>query len=167
MQKLKIKKIAVSLFLIFTIFFLDQYSKHFMENFFYTNEFFKANGFVKITSFFNIIQVYNTGVSFGILNSSSKYFLLILNFSISLYLAFLIYKSENLRSSVLFASIIGAAFGNGFDRVTRIGVLDFLDFYFHGFHWPTFNVADIVICTAVFFIIVFDIYDNWNRPRSS
>lgn len=167
MQNLKIKKIILTVFFISIIFISDQLSKYLMENFFITNTQFQVQGFYKITSFFNIVQVYNTGVSFGILNSSSKYLLLVLNFAICCYLLYLICKADKMRNVILFSSIIGGALGNGIDRIYRVGVLDFLDFHVLNFHWPSFNVADIAICMAVAFIIFFDVYDNWNRSRTA
>jgi signal peptidase II len=43
--------------------------------------------------------------------------------------------------------------GNLIDRA-RIGyVVDFLDFYVGPHHWPSFNVADSLICVSVAWIV--------------
>ncbi|MEG2075062.1 MAG: signal peptidase II [Victivallaceae bacterium] len=44
--------------------------------------------------------------------------------------------------------IISGVIGNSADRISRGAVVDFLDFYVGSYHWPTFNVADIAICTG-------------------
>ena len=33
-------------------------------------------------------------------------------------------------------------------------MIDFLDFYVNGYHWPAFNVADAAISVGVFFLIL-------------
>ena len=41
--------------------------------------------------------------------------------------------------------VFGGAAGNLVDRVRFGAVVDFLDFYWRGYHWPAFNVADSAI----------------------
>ena len=43
--------------------------------------------------------------------------------------------------------------GNLIDRILYKEVIDFLDFFYQGFHWPAFNVADSCITTGVGFMI--------------
>jgi signal peptidase II len=45
--------------------------------------------------------------------------------------------------------VVGGALGNAIDRFQFGGVVDFLDVYWRGYHWPAFNVADSCICTGV------------------
>jgi signal peptidase II len=40
------------------------------------------------------------------------------------------------------ACILGGAVGNVIDRVMYGYVVDFLDFYYAGIHFPAFNIAD-------------------------
>ena len=47
------------------------------------------------------------------------------------------------------ALIAGGAIGNVIDRVRLGAVVDFLDFYVAGHHWPAFNVADSAILVGV------------------
>ncbi|WP_411800569.1 signal peptidase II [Azospirillum agricola] len=39
----------------------------------------------------------------------------------------------------------GEALGNVVDRLRQGAVTDFLDLHAFGWHWPTFNVADVLI----------------------
>jgi signal peptidase II len=45
--------------------------------------------------------------------------------------------------------IFGGAVGNLIDRGRFGAVVDFLDFYWRGYHWPAFNVADSAITVGV------------------
>ena len=46
--------------------------------------------------------------------------------------------------------IIGGALGNGYDRVIRGAVVDFLDFVFGSWHYWAFNLADsFIVCGAI------------------
>ena len=50
--------------------------------------------------------------------------------------------------------ILGGALGNVIDRAARGYVVDFLDFYAYGWHYPSFNVADIAITTGAGLLIL-------------
>ena len=52
------------------------------------------------------------------------------------------------------AAILGGAIGNLLDRLRYGEVIDFLDFYINGYHWPAFNVADSAITVGVVFLIL-------------
>jgi signal peptidase II len=45
--------------------------------------------------------------------------------------------------------IFGGAVGNLIDRARFGAVVDFVDFYARGYHWPAFNVADSAITIGV------------------
>ncbi len=100
----------------------------------------------KVTSFFNIIFAWNKGVSFSILSGDKMQWILVL---ISLAIVSLLIhwlKSEkNEIRKIGFGLIIGGALGNVIDRIRFGAVVDFLDVHAYGYHWPTFNVADMCI----------------------
>ena len=48
-----------------------------------------------------------------------------------------------------YSFILGGALGNIIDRLRLGYVVDFLDVYVKGWHWPTFNVADSCITVGV------------------
>jgi signal peptidase II len=53
------------------------------------------------------------------------------------------------REQTAIGLIFGGAVGNLIDR-TRFGsVVDFVDVYFRGWHWPAFNIADSAITVGV------------------
>ena len=47
------------------------------------------------------------------------------------------------------ALIFGGAMGNLIDRGRLGAVVDFVDVYYRGYHWPAFNVADSAITIGV------------------
>ena len=50
--------------------------------------------------------------------------------------------------------ILGGAVGNAIDRVQHGHVVDFLLFYWDGWYFPAFNVADIAIsCGAALLVL--------------
>lgn len=53
-----------------------------------------------------------------------------------------------------FALLTGGITGNLIDRLATGKVVDFLDFQFGTYHYPTFNVADSAICVGVFLYVV-------------
>lgn len=62
----------------------------------------------------------------------------------------------------------GGVMGNLWDRLFNHGqVRDFIDMYVGRHHWPTFNVADILLCVAVglLFIEALTTGRNASRPR--
>ena len=67
----------------------------------------------------------------------------------------LYFKSEGqrLQQSALIL-IFGGAIGNLIDRVQIGYVIDFIDWHYNGYHWPTFNVADISISVGVGLLII-------------
>ena len=44
--------------------------------------------------------------------------------------------------------ILGAAAGNLYDRIVHQAVRDFLDFHWRRYAYPTFNLADSLICVG-------------------
>ena len=52
-------------------------------------------------------------------------------------------------AAIAMGLIFGGAAGNLIDRARFGAVVDFLDFYWRGWHWPAFNVADSAISVGV------------------
>ena len=115
---------------------------------------------IKISSFdgLNLVYVENKGVSFGMLSDYNIPFLLgILSFVISIYIIFLMTKSESRLELIGLSMILGGAIGNGIDRMFSGYVIDFIDLYYRNFHWPAFNFADsfITVGAVLFFFKLF------------
>ncbi|MFZ9683039.1 MAG: signal peptidase II, partial [Cephaloticoccus sp.] len=52
-------------------------------------------------------------------------------------------------AQVAFGLLVGGIVGNLVDRIQHQHVVDFLDFHFGSYVYPTFNVADSAICVGV------------------
>lgn len=106
---------------------------------------------VVIPGLFNLVHTDNPGVAFGILADAQSAWVasLLILFSLAVMglLAWLLMSDRipGQMGQIGAALILGGAAGNVFDRLVHHSVVDFLDFYFHGYHWPAFNVADSAI----------------------
>ena len=140
--------------IIIFIFFIDRISKikiinHQIEN----NQ-------IYINKFINFDLVWNTGVGFGILSTSSSIIYNIISLIIGIIIIFIMYlvTKSNLIDKMLFSLILGGALGNFYDRLIYFAVPDFIDFHISNFHWFTFNIADIFITIGIIMLIFKDIF---------
>ena len=103
-----------------------------------------------VNSFFNLVLAYNRGAAFSLFADQSgwqRHFFTIIALLVAVYIIYLIYNnsSQRLFCSAL-ALVLGGALGNVLDRLMYGHVIDFLDFYYAGNHFPAFNLADSAIC---------------------
>lgn len=107
---------------------------------------------IEITPFFNLRLGYNPGISFGIFPAESEAARTILvgfTLLMALVISWLGLRSRIGSERAGFALIAGGALGNVVDRASDGFVTDFLDFHAFGWHWPTFNLADVAITCGV------------------
>lgn len=115
---------------------------------------------IVLTPFFNLVQVWNRGVSFGVLGSewlgeNQRWLLAALAVGVAVAMVFWLRKVTNRWETLAIGLVIGGAVGNAIDRVIYGAVADFFDFHVSGWHWPAFNVADMGIsCGAVALVVV-------------
>jgi len=113
-----------------------------------------------IDGFFNLVHVRNRGMAFGFMNRPDAnfafYFLVAASIgAITLLLIwFMRLKENDAITTTGLSLILGGAVGNLIDRFRFREVVDFLDFYMGGYHWPAFNVADSAITVGTFLIAV-------------
>jgi len=67
---------------------------------------------------------------------------------------------------IAFALIGGGAVGNLIDRVRFGEVVDFIEWYYRSFHWPTFNIADSAI-TAGVVLLAIDMLFERRKPSTN
>ena len=113
-----------------------------------------------IDGFFNLVHVRNRGMAFGLMNRPDPgigYYLLVcatVTAIIALIIWFKKLKKENRGLIFGLSLILGGASGNLIDRLRLKEVVDFLDFYVGGYHWPSFNMADSSITVGAFWIAI-------------
>ena len=113
-----------------------------------------------IPGFFSLRSVLNPGAAFGLLNAIDipyKTAVMALVQTAALvglaaYAATLAPGQRLTRIGLSF--VIGGAIGNLIDRVTAGYVLDFFDFYWRGWHFWAFNIADASITIGVALMIL-------------
>ena len=146
------------LFLIIVIatFSLDRISKFKIINNFNENTYF-------INDFINFDLIWNIGIGFGLLSTSSSILYEILTLVIGLVILILTYISitSDKFDKYTFAIVIGGALGNFYDRLIFKAVPDFIDLHYENFHWFTFNVADIFITVGIISFLIKGVFlDN-------
>jgi signal peptidase II len=111
-----------------------------------------------IPGFFNIVLVKNRGMAFGILNQTKSglfpLFLLAATIAAIGVILLLFWAKKNQTWFMIGLSLIlGGAVGNLIDRVRLGYVIDFLDFFVAGYHWPAFNLADSAVTAGTFWLL--------------
>ena len=112
-----------------------------------------------IPGFFNLVHIRNRGMAFGIFNTAAgswKDLVLVLFPLMAVAgILWILFRYPKVTPGMALAlgAILGGALGNLLDRLRFQEVVDFLDFYWRGFHWPAFNVADSAITVGVGFLV--------------
>lgn len=111
---------------------------------------------IEVLPFFNFVLVRNTGVSFGLLGNGAVpwWTLSVLALAVCAFLLRWLWRERNLLVSAGLGLIVGGALGNVLDRWQHGAVTDFLDFHVAGWHWPSFNLADVGIVCGVAAILI-------------
>ena len=155
------KNILTSLFVVFSIFLIDRFSKLYVIS--ESQKSFDTNLFS--SKYLNIYLTWNEGVAFGLFSFRDDLIyniLTILILVIIIIIIFMILKSVGIKKYSLLM-IVGGAAGNFYDRIFYKRVPDFIDFHVGDFHWFIFNVADIFITIGVFFMIFLELTANNER----
>ena len=142
-------KFNASLFLLFLfLVILDQITKALVINFFDLYESVPLLPIVKLTF------VVNYGFAFGLLNNPSlnQIVVSIVILLIISYFLYLLIKTQDKVFQFTLTLILSGALGNFLDRIFRGFVIDFIDIYIGGYHWPAFNIADS--CITIGFVVL-------------
>ena len=111
-----------------------------------------------VTSFFNVVRAHNSGAAFSFLAGASgwqRWFFTVIGVLAAGLILWLLKSHAGQRLFAFsMACILGGAIGNVIDRVRFGYVVDFLDFHWHGWHFPAFNVADSAITVGAACLIL-------------
>jgi signal peptidase II len=108
---------------------------------------------------FNFTLVYNSGAAFSFLSEAGgwqRWFFSLLTISIcALLMIWLKRLDEHEKPAAIGLSLVlGGALGNLIDRLMYGYVIDFIQWYYYGYYWPTFNVADSAISVGATLLVV-------------
>ncbi len=143
-----LKKTLLFIFVAVLIFSLDRYTKFFIWDLLRSRDVYV----MEVTSFFNLVEVWNYGVSFGLLSEYQidKYLFSCTTAVLIIVLFVFFLRGE---SFVLQGLVVGGALGNLYDRMNFGAVFDFLDFHWGSWHYPAFNFADISIVISLVYLL--------------
>lgn len=113
---------------------------------------------IEVLPFLNFVLVWNKGVTFGFMSRGGQIYMPYVLIGVAAVILFLLgrwlYRTESMTVALALGAIMGGAVGNVIDRVRYGAVADFLDFYYHNYHWYAFNVADAAIVTGVALLLI-------------
>ncbi len=112
---------------------------------------------IDLLPFLNLRLGFNTGVSFGLFQDVfDEWPLALAGAKLVIVGGLIIWAmlSEQAAERIGLSLIAGGALGNIVDRWRQGAVTDFLDLHWRGWHWPTFNMADVAITAGAALIML-------------
>ena len=111
--------------------------------------YYKLGDSTYVTSFFNVVRAHNVGAAFSFLADASgwqRWFFTAIGVAAAVFIVWMLrsHSGQKLFSFAL-ACILGGAIGNVIDRLAYGYVVDFLQFHYAGWYFPSFNIADSAI----------------------
>ena len=106
----------------------------------------------EVLPFFDVVMVWNYGISYGLLFSTSsltRWLLATAAVGVTTFLVWWLRSVKDLRLAAAIGLIIGGALGNVIDRIAYGAVADFFLLHAFGYNWYVFNIADIAVVAGV------------------
>lgn len=116
-----------------------------------------GESFEVIGGFIQLITALNNGAAFGVFAGKSYILTMVSATALLIILAvFLLFSTRQRSMHVALGLFAAGVCGNLYDRLFNHGLVrDFIDVvYWPGRHWPTFNVADSLLCMGVGVLIL-------------
>lgn len=136
-------------------FFADQYHKYYMLEIYNIAD----KGIVEWLPFMNLVLVWNKGISYGMFQQSGYGSLILATVTtiVGVILMLITLRTKEKMSVIYYSCFVGTAFGNGYDRWFREGVVDVFQPRFGDWTWSyVFNIADIAMSVGVA-LLIFDV----------
>ncbi len=117
-----------------------------------------------IDGLFKMVMRVNDGAAFSIASGQRVWLVAISAVAMIVVLGIFFFGHVKQRvMQVALGLFTAGIIGNLYDRAFNEGfVRDFLDFYVGTHHWPAFNVADSMLCTAVGLILISNLFGKHN-----
>ncbi|MGD8956198.1 MAG: signal peptidase II [Chromatiaceae bacterium] len=114
---------------------------------------------------FNLTLVYNTGAAFSFLSDAGgwqRWFFITVGIVVSVVMAVWLgrLRREERLTAYGLALVIGGAIGNLIDRIWLGKVVDFLQWHWEEWYWPSFNLADSAITVGVALLLIDGLFDR-------
>ncbi|MBE7939257.1 MULTISPECIES: signal peptidase II [Ramlibacter] len=147
------------LLLALVVFLADQFTKVLILGFY------KYGDSTYVAPFLNIVRAHNTGAAFSFLAAASgwqRWVFTAIGLAAAVVIVLLLRSHAGQRLfSFSLACIMGGAIGNVLDRLVHGYVVDFIQVHWHGWYFPSFNVADSGITIGAIGLIL----DEFLRVR--
>src|SRR6266516_3353061 len=120
-----------------------------------------------VPDFFSLVNVTNTGAAFGSFKGNNSFFILVAIIALVVVTVLLVRRRQpDALRDLSLALLLAGILGNLTDRLLYGHVIDFLLFNLHVRYadpWPSFNVADSCISSAV---VLFTIHTLRKQKRT-
>jgi signal peptidase II len=117
----------------------------------------------RLLPWFNLTLVHNTGAAFSFLSDAAgwqRWFFTALTVVVGLLIVVWLRRlraGEHWTAAGL-ALILGGAIGNLIDRIAYGHVIDFIQWHYQQYYWPTFNVADSAISVGAAILVIHGLF---------
>lgn len=121
-----------------------------------------------IDRLFKLVMRQNSGAAFSIAEGRTGLLVAVSVVALAAVLGIFIFGRVHQRVIQVAMALFAAGItGNLYDRAFNEGfVRDFLDFYWRGHHWPAFNLADSMLCTAVGLLLLTNITSAFSQKHA-
>ncbi len=116
-----------------------------------------------VLSWFNLTLVHNTGAAFSFLSDADgwqRWFFILLSIAVSVAIVIWLKRlhAHEQWTAAALALILGGAIGNVIDRIAHGYVVDFIQWYYDQWYWPTFNIADSAISVGAAILLIHGVF---------
>jgi signal peptidase II len=120
---------------------------------------------VRVTDFFDYVLVWNTGISYGMLEGLPVWGLGVIMLGAIIALAVWWVRADALLIRLGLALCVGGALSNALDRLLYGAVADFFHLHWGSWSFYIFNIADVAITAGVILLLA-DLI-GLGRPRKA
>ena len=114
---------------------------------------------LRVWPVFNLTLVYNTGAAFSFLSDAGgwqRWFFVVIAVTVSAAMVVWLARLDERERLTAYglALVVGGAVGNLIDRIWLGKVVDFLQWHWQDWYWPSFNLADSAITLGVVLLLI-------------
>jgi signal peptidase II len=127
---------------------------------------------VPVMPSFNWFLSHNTGAAFSFLSDAGgwqRWFFIGLAAVVAVIIVSWLKKLEGQQAwlAAALSLILGGAIGNVIDRIYHGYVIDFIQWYYESYYWPSFNIADTAISVGAAILIIDGLFGSKGKKQSS